>query len=325
MNQLVTVQIFLFENFLLTSAVSFFDTIMIANRISEASFRSRWRWNPEFVSVKGGEIQSSSGIKLKSKVFRKTIKGAILFVPGLDHLYPKDILNQLPKLSREIQTLKRIDTQMYVSCSAGYLLAEAGVLNSKSVASSWWLHSDFANRYPDVNLLMDKLLVSDKNITTSGGAFSSIDLALRAISDTSKEILSKSVANFLAVDPKRQLQSPYSQWLHISQEPWLLALEAKVLKDLSHPWQIEDLAKLAEMHPRTFFRKMKEEMRLTPKKYLEKLRIQKAKQMLTQRNFKISDLCFHCGYEDLSHFQKVFKKNVGMGPGEYRNRFYGSE
>lgn len=325
MKSLINVQIMLFENFLLTSAVSFFDTLMIANRISDASFHSRWRWKPAYVSMNGGEIPSSSGIKLKSKALRRTIKDGIIFAPGLDHLFAQDILNQLPNLSREIHFFKNIDIPMYVSCSAGYLLAESGKLNSKSIASSWWLHSDFANRYPNVNLQMDKLLVSDRNITTSGGAFSAIDLALRAISDTSKEVLSKSVANFLAVDPKRQLQSPYKQWLHISQEPWLQKLETKVLQDLTYPWQIQDLSKIAGMNPRTFFRKMKLELKMTPKKYLEKLRIQKAKHMLTQRKLKIADLGFHCGYEDLSHFQKVFKKNVGMSPGEYRNRFHNPE
>lgn len=325
MKKLINVRIMLYENFLLTSAVSFFDTLMIANRISEASFRSRWRWEPAYVSMKGGEIRSSSGIKVKSKALSRNIKDGIFFVPGLDHLFAEDILKQIPNLSSEIHLFKNIDIPMYVSCSAGYLLAEAGKLYSKSVASSWWLHSDFANRYPDVNLQMDKLLVSDRNLTTSGGAFSAIDLALQAISDTSKEVLSKSVANFLAVDPKRKLQSPYKQWIHISQEAWLIQMESTVLKDLTYPWQIQDLAKLAKMHPRTLFRKMKQELKMTPKKFLEKLRIQKAKLMLTQRNLKISDLGFHCGYEDISHFQKVFKKNVGMSPGEYRSRFHSKE
>ncbi|WP_108977598.1 helix-turn-helix domain-containing protein [Leptospira ryugenii] len=43
--------------------------------------------------------------------------------------------------------------------------------------------------------------------------------------------------------------------------------------------------------------------------------------MLSKENLRISDLCYHCRYEDQSHFQKVFKKTVGMSPGEYRDRF----
>ncbi|TGK52592.1 GlxA family transcriptional regulator [Leptospira bouyouniensis] len=321
MKELIHVQIFLYDHFLLTSAASFYDTFMMANRISEVAFRGRWKWKVDFISVKGGKIQSSSGIQVVTKRYQRYKQKSIILIPGLDHLNVDEIIALLPELSSEIQFFKNLQEPIYASCSAGYLLAESGKLNSCSIASSWWLHSDFSYRYPKVQLQMDKLIVRNQNITTSGGAFSSIDLALRSLTDTSKEILSKSVANILAVDPKRELQSPYKQWLHNSQATWILKLERKLLSDLSYPWQIEDLAEITNLHPRTLFRKMKLELNLTPKKYLEKLRIQKAKQMLANENLRISDLCYHCGYEDLSHFQKVFKKTVGMSPGEYRDRF----
>ncbi|GBF51234.1 AraC-family transcriptional regulator [Leptospira ryugenii] len=144
-------------------------------------------------------------------------------------------------------------------------------------------------------------------IATSGGAFSSIDFALRSLTDTSKEILSKSVANILAVDPKRELQSPYKQWLHNSQATRILKLDRKLLSDLSYPLHFDDLAEITNMNPRTLFRKMKQELNLSPKKYLETLRIQKAN--VIKRKFENFGFVLSLSLRGSISFSKSFQKN----------------
>lgn len=54
--------------------------------------------------------------------------------------------------------------------------------------------------------------------------------------------------------------------------------------------------------------------------YLTVYRIEKAKKMLTKSNMKIYEICEAIGYENVEHFSRVFKKQVGVSPLQYKNR-----
>ncbi|MDV4150338.1 response regulator [Clostridium sp. AL.422] len=59
----------------------------------------------------------------------------------------------------------------------------------------------------------------------------------------------------------------------------------------------------------------------TPNKYLTKIRINKAKQLLINNpELEIKNICELVGYKDASYFSKVFKSNVGVYPSDFRNQ-----
>jgi two-component system response regulator YesN len=53
--------------------------------------------------------------------------------------------------------------------------------------------------------------------------------------------------------------------------------------------------------------------------YLKKIRIEKAKKLLTDSECKIYEIAAKVGYDDSKHFSKTFKKLTGLTPNEYRN------
>lgn len=55
--------------------------------------------------------------------------------------------------------------------------------------------------------------------------------------------------------------------------------------------------------------------------YLTALRIEKAKELLTQTDSKLSTIAMEIGYNEPNYFSHVFKKNEGITPKEYRGRF----
>ena len=65
----------------------------------------------------------------------------------------------------------------------------------------------------------------------------------------------------------------------------------------------------------------KEIMGCSPTDYILRLRIMKAKDLLTQPNIGIAEVAERVGYRDRLYFQRVFKKCVGVTPGEYRDRY----
>lgn len=58
----------------------------------------------------------------------------------------------------------------------------------------------------------------------------------------------------------------------------------------------------------------------TPIQYVKQIRIQKAAELLTTTNRKISDIGAACGFQEMSYFAKTFRELKGCTPGQYRNR-----
>ena len=52
--------------------------------------------------------------------------------------------------------------------------------------------------------------------------------------------------------------------------------------------------------------------------YIRKIRIQKAKELLTQSLLSISEIAFQTGFNDPSYFSKVFREETGENPADWR-------
>lgn len=65
----------------------------------------------------------------------------------------------------------------------------------------------------------------------------------------------------------------------------------------------------------------KEDTGITVNEYITKVRMAKAKEYLTNTNMKLPDIADKIGYSDASYFSKLFKRQVGMLPSEYRQQF----
>lgn len=59
---------------------------------------------------------------------------------------------------------------------------------------------------------------------------------------------------------------------------------------------------------------------VTPGKYLQELRIEKAKEMLPATSLNIHEIAGSCGYENVTHFIRLFRNATGMTPGEFRKK-----
>ena len=64
----------------------------------------------------------------------------------------------------------------------------------------------------------------------------------------------------------------------------------------------------------------KEEMDCTFTGYVSRVRIEKSRELLLDGSISIADIAVMVGFEDQSYFTKVFRRTVGVSPGEYRRR-----
>lgn len=63
---------------------------------------------------------------------------------------------------------------------------------------------------------------------------------------------------------------------------------------------------------------MKKYYSLTPAEYINELRLSEATKLLREESFKIVDILYDCGFNNIAYFNRVFKEKYGMSPTEYR-------
>lgn len=85
--------------------------------------------------------------------------------------------------------------------------------------------------------------------------------------------------------------------------------------------KIPDLAKMENMCMTAYNLFFKEQMGMSPTKYIIKLRTDSAKELLRTTNMTIREIGALCGYDDGNFFRKTFKRVEGCSPLEYRKRF----
>ena len=82
---------------------------------------------------------------------------------------------------------------------------------------------------------------------------------------------------------------------------------------------IEDICKEFYVSPSTLRRIMLSAYYKTPIKYITEVRVKKAKNMLAYDNFSVNEIAEKCGFSSAHYFSRIFKKEVGMTPLEYKN------
>ncbi|MDE6915861.1 MAG: AraC family transcriptional regulator [Lachnospiraceae bacterium] len=89
----------------------------------------------------------------------------------------------------------------------------------------------------------------------------------------------------------------------------------------SKPVQLQQIADSAFVSCRECQRLFQKVIGTSPRQYVIQLRLQKARQMLTESSASICDICDRCGFQDQSYFTKVFRERFGMPPAKFRRQY----
>lgn len=81
---------------------------------------------------------------------------------------------------------------------------------------------------------------------------------------------------------------------------------------------LDDLSEIVHLSPRRLSEKFKNEMGISIVDYIHKTKIEEAASLLKYTDYSICDVCNFLNYSSQSYFIKIFKKNMGMTPIEYK-------
>jgi len=233
------------------------------------------------------------------------------------------------RYTSEIAWLKRMhETGVLITsvCSGTLVLAEAGLLDSRSCSAHWAYEDLFRRHYPKVNLVVASILNFDneaQGIITAAGVTAWQDLALYLIARLCGREHAMRTAKIYLLTSHPEGQLPYAALsLRIQKDDALIAeCQAWIADNYAMPNPVTAMTDRSGLKPRTFARRFKAATGYLPMDYVHVLRIEEAKQLIETTASAIDDVGLQVGYEDPTFFRRLFKRKAGLTPAAYRRKF----
>lgn len=208
-------------------------------------------------------------------------------------------------------------------CTGAFVLAAAGLLDGRPATTHWRNAARFRRLHPRVLLNPDVLFVDDGDILTSAGVAAGTDLALHIIrSDFGTEVANR-VARRCVTAPFREggqaqfIERPLPPAQGASTE----STRAWMLSRLAEPLDLNALAAHARMSVRTFTRRFREETGLSPARWLNRQRVEHARQLLETTGLPVDQVARQAGFGTAVSLRQHLHAAVGVSPIAYRQTF----
>ena len=215
------------------------------------------------------------------------------------------------------------DAEIASFCKGAFLLAETGLLNGKSCATHWTAHDLFRTKYPQVNLIPEKIICEDNGIYSSGGAYSILNFTLYLVERYFGRETAIWSSKISEIEFDRISQSEFIIFSGQKDHSDEAIKEAQVYieKNYEEKLSIDKIAQMVHLNSRSFLRRFKKATANTPLEYIQRVKIEAAKKKLESTTETILEVMFGIGYNDEKAFRTTFRKYSGLSPKEYRNKY----
>ena len=300
------IQIVNYPGAMQTATQGLYEMFLLANRIAEEHGLAE-RFDMQIIEVP--DLATAKG------------KNHIVILPPnfIDEYY----LTPAAELNQWIVKQHKQGAVICAVCAGTFILAETGLLNNRPATTHWGLSNQLQRLFTEVNVNSEKIIINDGDLITAGGLMSWMDLGLELVAQFLTPAVMRQLGKFLIIDTAPREQRYYQSFnprfdhgddvIHKIQTH----MQAKFHTRLT----VASLAKKSHLSERTFARHFIQATGFKANEYLQRLRIQKACELLesTKKTFEV--IAYDVGYEDVSACRKSFVKIIGLTPKEFRRRF----
>jgi len=207
--------------------------------------------------------------------------------------------------------------------TGAFWMAHAGLLDNREATTHWRFAREFVERFPRVQFASGKHLTDSDNLFCAGGTTSSCDLYMYLI----ERFCGANVAQGMARDVLFEVQRNYSpgrlgfggQKLHLDTR--VLQIQEWLEEHFAEKFRFEDVAREHGMSIRNFMRRFQAATGDKPLHYLQRLRIETAKNLLSTTRKSIKTISYEVGYDDASFFARLFRQHTELSPNHYRQKY----
>ncbi len=294
-----------------------------ATRLLEADGRGREGYVTEIVAASAGPVRSSGGIELVARRGMRSVVGSLdtlMVAGGFGTRSVASDRSTIDWLRRAAPRARRVASV----CTGALLLAEAGLLEGRRVATHWAFAEELGRLYPDIDVDSDPVYIKDGNVYTSAGVTAGMDLALALVEEDHGRDVALVVARWLVMFLKRPGgQSQFSAQLasQVAEREPIRDVQAWIAEHPGAVVSVEALAERACMSPRNFARVFAREVGLTPARFVERTRVEAARRRLEETRASVEEVARDCGFGSAETMRRAFLRHVRVGPADYRHRF----
>src|SRR6266704_3992428 len=266
---------------------------------------------------------ANCGLRITADRTFREVRGRIdtLLVAGGEAIEKNEIS---PEAVRWLKRISRRIRRVGSVCTGAMLLARAGLLDGRRATTHWNWCQTLIKRAPRAEIDPDPIFVRDGNVYTSAGVTAGMDLALALVEEDHGSRLALQVARNLVLYLRRpggQSQFSAALSLQLTDRKPLRELEGWVLDNLHKPLTVSLLAQRVAMSPRNFARVFTKEMKTTPAKFVERLRVEAARRRLEESQNSMETIADECGFGNVNSMRNVFQRTLKIPPGHYRRHF----
>lgn len=208
-------------------------------------------------------------------------------------------------------------------CVGAFFLAETGLLNGKQCSTHWMHANDFRNRFPEVDLVDEKIMTEEDGIYTSGGAYAFLNLILHLIEKYAGRDIAILASKAFSIDIDRNSQSAFiifeGQKDHEDEK--IIKAQQFIENHYEDTIRVDDLADQIALSRRTLERRFKKATGNTVTEYMQRVKVEAAKKSLETTRKNINEVMYDVGYSDNKSFRNLFRRITGLTPNDYREKY----
>ena len=193
--------------------------------------------------------------------------------------------------------------------------AHSAVANDKDPWSYYTVSFDIdcLSEETKQNILKLPLITKTKHFSLYYEKFSEL-LSIWSTRDTGyllkcRSLISDILYMMIRENTESPVQNPYADKLD--------ALKLHIAKNYTKTFSINELAEITGISPSYFRMLFKKHTGYSAIQYQNRIKINKACDMLKSRTFNITEIAYAVGYSDVYYFSRIFKKTMGISPSEY--------
>ncbi|MFC0629319.1 GlxA family transcriptional regulator [Kribbella deserti] len=207
-------------------------------------------------------------------------------------------------------------------CTGAFVLGAAGLLDGRRATTHWAHAVRLAKRFPAVDVTHDELYVDEGDVLTSAGVTAGLDLCLHMVRRDHGSAVAALVARRMVMPPHRGGgQAQYLTSPIVAEGHSLQPVMHWMQEHLTEPLTLAKIAAQASMSTRTLSRQFRAQTGETPLRWLIRLRVHRAQELLEATDLGIEQVATACGFGTSVVLRQHFAKTLGTSPTAYRRTF----
>ena len=206
-------------------------------------------------------------------------------------------------------------------CTGALIAARAGLLDGHSCTTHYLSYDELRAIAPRARILENRLYVEDRDRYSSAGITAGIDLMLYLIHQYAGQSCALAVARYLVVYLRRSGADPQlSPWLegrnHI--HPAVHRVQDAIAADLTSPWSLRALARIAGASARHLSRLFREHVGMSIPEYTNRLRVAHAQELLRETRLDMERVAEQSGFSSTRQLRRSWQRIHKSSPREAR-------